>query len=197
MTTHDSHPLRRDQGPRIGPPAEKADRYAQALSKIAAQTESGDPCRRLVNIAREALREYGGNGEAATEDAVIDRLWERSGHGTRREDVVAAYQAGKAARSSVRNAKGQRMSTQVDVPAVELLAVLNALPPAPLYDVGETFKVCVESAEDIVFGRRFFFVHAPPDDVVRAATFRVARIECDRGGRIYTKNVWRLIDWPA
>ena len=29
-------------------------------------------------------------------EATIDRLWEASGHGTRREDVVAAFEAGEA-----------------------------------------------------------------------------------------------------
>lgn len=29
-------------------------------------------------------------------DQVIDKLWERSNHGTQREDIVAAYEAGAA-----------------------------------------------------------------------------------------------------
>lgn len=32
-----------------------------------------------------------------TKDQIIDELWERSGHGTQREDIVAAYEAGAAA----------------------------------------------------------------------------------------------------
>lgn len=32
-----------------------------------------------------------------TREQTIERLWEDSGHGTRREDVVAAYEAGEAA----------------------------------------------------------------------------------------------------
>jgi hypothetical protein len=36
-----------------------------------------------------------------TKDETIDRLWESSNHGTRREDIVAAYEAGeRAARSA-------------------------------------------------------------------------------------------------
>ena len=31
-----------------------------------------------------------------SKDEVIDSLWERAGHGTRREDIVAAFEAGTA-----------------------------------------------------------------------------------------------------
>lgn len=35
-----------------------------------------------------------------TKDQIIDQLWERSGHGTQREDVVAAFEAGAAHQQS-------------------------------------------------------------------------------------------------
>lgn len=35
-----------------------------------------------------------------TKDEIIDKLWETSGHGTERADIVAAYEAGENAKRS-------------------------------------------------------------------------------------------------
>jgi hypothetical protein len=46
---------------------------------------------------REALIALGWTPpQLSSKDEEIDRLWERSGHGTRREDIVAAWNAGAA-----------------------------------------------------------------------------------------------------
>lgn len=59
-------------------------------------------------------------------EKVIDDLWERSNHGTRREDVVAAYEAGAVAeREACAKACEDAYTYQEDDPGASYAAVIR------------------------------------------------------------------------
>jgi len=60
-----------------------------------------------------------------TKDEIIDQLWERSSHGTRREDVVRAYEAGAAAAKPPRGGRprNSKKPPQVSVETKTNLAI--------------------------------------------------------------------------